>query len=452
MKPFRFQKKGVWAIEDHNGRVLLGDEMGLGKTPQSLWCLKRNPDWLPAIVVCPASVKYVWEDEARKVCNWRSAVLEGQTPAKPGRFKSLSKLTIINYDILRFWVKRLVELKPKTIIIDECQYISNPQTRRTKAVKELSKGIPRILALSGTPLLNRPIELFPVLNILWPKVFPARRVYGDDYCGPEWTPWGINYKGATNTKKLNRLLLNAGMIRRRKVDVLDQLPNKMRQVIPIHIKNWHEYQRANEDFLNWLRATDPAAAVRASKAVSLSKINYLLQLAARLKLRPVVNWIDEFLLNSPGEKIVVGATHKKMIRALKRRITEWSLVIDGSVLPQKRRQVVDQFQNDDRYRVLLGNIQAAGVGITLTAASTVVVVELPWRPGDLVQFEDRCHRIGANKPVWCYYLVARGTIEEKLCKIQQSKQKVLSAVLDGGPADGDLDIFNRLCSELKGEL
>jgi len=451
MIPFPYQKEGVWAIEDFGGRALLGDEMGLGKTPQSLWCLKRNPDWLPAIVVCPASVKYVWEGEAKKVCNWRSTVLEGQTPAKLGRSKSNAKLTIINYDILRFWVERLKAMKPQTIIIDESQYLGNPSAKRTKAARDMCRGVPHVLALSGTPLLNRPIELFPVLNILAPKVFSARRVFGDNYCGPEWTPWGMDYKGATHTKELHKLLTDTCMIRRRKADVLDQLPNKMRQVVPVHIKKWHEYERANNDFLDWLRSTDPAAAVRAAKAVSLSKINYLLQLAAKSKLRAVVEWINDYLKNTDG-KIVVGAVHKKMISALSRRIEEWSLVIDGSVAPRKRKAIVDQFQNDDRYRVLIGNIQAAGVGITLTAASTVVTVEMTWRPGDHIQFEDRCHRIGASKTVWCYYLVARGTLEEKLCRIQQEKQGVLSAILDGGPVEGDLDIFNRLCSELKGEL
>ncbi len=1194
MKPFPFQKEVIRKIEAFNGRALCSCEMGLGKTPMSLWCLKRNPDWLPAIVVAPAFVKYVWETEAKKAIGWRSVVLEGQTPSK-GKLPPNNRLTIINYDILWFWLKWLkpqgfqtviidecfpwetkvlteigwlpiglivdfqlplsvasfdgsaiefqpisryirkkrtnrmailrhgsgsllctenhkvwvegkgyVELRkinrgdrlrrvrnvknscqegsvnsqvlqqelcleiqqsasfgngrekeiaealgwfgmptmsqdfpcptrgcekakvllsflcgirngspamhervskedkhfsekalsnqgresysfqtvcshvieesharpksdrenedyqgsqwntapmegetrgqrqiysstvglmesfvkrlgigsinpdwqespkrfdlpiqlqgryrqPKTedwyrsrwpwaqqsqkarvglekdqiveiirvesvegfeprnrpglrgssrfdyvyclevekhhnffadgVLVSNCQYLGNPSTKRTKAVKELCRGVPHVLGLSGTPLLNRPIELFPTLNIIAPKAFPARRVFGDDYCAPEWTAWGITYKGASNTKKLNRLLIdsclpyesmvyseygpisigklvesnlrirvasydhvsssvqwrqiqanashpapnkmlrikhefgelhctpdhriwtkekeyiradaletgfsmlvllgnqssnhgnqheggsllldtmcgppsgrdrrspektsaetlgtpprffdretlsgmwkgvvskwwgqnmesskvllnlmfqkmvvcpskssnetslqnnggeakghpmscdtkkhrgsqeNCGkaawsenvqgilsnaicypneivgrtkslgentkileniqacqttpcriglgrkvvgvfnnvktperpiskgapllcgsrycqaiseignrnrwtipqtststitgslegknivesrvvsievyeptnrrgpakshgsnkvydiqveggnffadgslvhncMIRKRKAEVLKELPDKMRQVVPVHIKDWHEYKRASEGFLDWLHAQDPAAAERASNAVSLTKIGHLLQLSAKLKLRSVVEWINNFLQNT-DEKIVVFAEHKKMVRALKRRIEEPALVIDGSVSPKDRKGIVNQFQTQN-HRVLIGS-KAAGVGITLTAASTVVFTELWWRPGDHTQAEDRCHRIGAHKTVWCYYLVAKNTLEEKLCKILQEKQKVLSAVLDGGPTDESLDVFNLLCNELQKE-
>jgi len=446
--PFPFQKKIISRIEKFNGRSLISAEMGLGKTPISLWCLKRNPSWLPAVVVCPASVKYVWEAEAKNFLGWRSVVLEGQTPYKSSHFKSNTKLTIINYDILRFWLKWLKQQNPQTIIIDESQYIGNPTTKMTKAVKELCREVSHVLALSGTPLLNRPIELFPTLNIIQPKVFPARRVFGDDYCGPEWTPWGLKYNGATNTKKLHRLLTNSCMVRKRKAEVLKELPSKMRQVIPVSIRDRGEYNKANDNFLDWLRSDDPAAAKRAARAVSLSKISYLLQLTAKLKLKAVVEWINDYLQNT-DDKIIIGAIHKKMIRALERRVDGDSLVIDGSVNPRHRKMVVDQFQNDKSRRVLIGNIHAAGVGLTLTAASTVVTVELAWRPGDHIQFEDRCHRIGADKTVWCYYLVAHDTLEEKLCRVLQKKQGVLSAVLDGGKTAEDLDVFNQLCNELR---
>jgi len=448
MKPLPFQKEVIRKIEAFNGRALCSCEMGLGKTPISLWCLQRNPDWLPAVVVCTASVKYVWEAEALKFLGWRSVVLEGQTPSKVGYFKAAPKLIILNFDILQFWVKWLKRLKPQMIVIDESQALGNPFTKRTKSVRELCRETPRVLALSGTPLLNRPIELFPTLNIIQPKVFPARRVFGDDYCGPEWTPWELKYNGATNTKKLHQLLTSSCMIRKRKADVLKELPGKMRQVVPVLIRDRAEYNKANDNFLDWLRQDNPAAAERAARAVSLSKINYLLQLTAKLKLKAVVEWINEFLQNT-DEKIVVFAKHKKMIRALERRIECDSLVIDGSVAPRKRKAIVDQYQKDDQYRVLIGNIHAAGVGLTLTAANTVCFTEMAWRPGDHIQAEDRCHRIGANKTVWCYYLVAKNTLEERLCRILQKKQEVLSAVLDGGKTEEDLDVFSLLCSELR---
>jgi len=174
-------------------------------------------------------------------------------------------------------------------------------------------------------------------------------------------------------------------------------------------------------------------------------------LAAKLKLKAAVEWINEWLEQNPDEKLVVFAHHRKCLEALERRLEAKSVVIDGSVTGQKRSLLVKQFQTDPGTRLLLGNILAAGVGITLTAAHNVVFAEMAWRPGDHIQGEDRCYRIGTTETVWCTYLVAHGTIEERLCRIVQRKQKVLSSVLDGGPVEGDLNVFDQLLAELKGE-
>ena len=445
MKPFPYQIECLQDIDRFGGRWLGALDMGLGKTPVSLWWLKQNKQALPAVVVCPAAVKYVWESEAMKAVDWRAMVLEGQTPH---RITGKPKLVIINYDILRFWLAQLRELKPQMIVLDECQRIAN-RTKQTTATKALCQGVPHVLALSGTPLVNRPIELHNAIQILCPREFRSRWVFAQKFCGPKWTPWGWKYPGATKVHELNKLLTDTCMTRKRKADVLPDLPEKIRQVVPLPIWRPGEYQQASDDFLTWLRRKSPNKAAKAANAQELVKVGYLLRLAARLKLHGVVDWINEFL-DGCSEKLVVFALHRKMIEALERRCKARSVTVDGRTTGRKRAAAVDRFQTDNKTRLLFGNVKAAGVGIDLTAASAVALVELPWTPGACLQAEDRCHRIGQSGTVWCHYLVAKNTIEEKLCSIIQEKQNILSAVLDGGAVAGDLNVYNQLLRELKG--
>jgi len=445
MEPFVFQKGCVKALERFKGRALLAAEPGLGKTLMALLYLKRNPDALPAVVVCPAVVKYFWEQQVHQVLGFKPNVLEGRAKKK-GNIRT--RLQIVNYDILASWLVKLKSKRPMTIILDECHFACNPNAKRTKAVKQLCRKVPHVLALSGTPLVNRPIELFPVLQILKPKIFTSRWKFGQEYCNARWTPWGWKFDGVSKLDELRELLLDNGLIRRRKKEVLRDLPDKIREVVPLPISDRALYRTVTTDFLDWLKVQDPDKAKRAARAEQLSKMGYLLQLVAKLKFWSVVEWINQFL-DDTNEKLVVFAVHKKMIQALSRQCQAKSVIIDGSVTGRARAERVSQFQEDKRTRLVLGNLQAAGVGITLTAASTVAFAELGWRPGDHTQAEDRIHRIGTKQTAWCYYLVAAKTIEQRLCEILQKKQKTLSAVLDGGSTDTDINVFDLLMREVQ---
>lgn len=445
MKPFPFQAECLDEIDAKRGRALLSADMGLGKTPMSLWYLARA-DAFPAVVVCPASVKWQWQAEAMKTLGVRAAVCEGTKP----RVREIAgdRIVIVNYDILSAWLPKLRKLRPALVVLDECQYVMSPKAKRTKASRALVKRVPHVLALSGTPLVNRPIELFPTLNMLRPSKFTSRFAFGLEYCGARRGRWGWEYKGATKTEELHQLLLDTVMVRRRKADVLKDLPAKVRQIVPVDLRDRSEYLRAESDFIAWLRRQDPNKAVRAARAEAVVKAGYLLRLAAKLKCRAVHGWINEWLADSRDEKIVVFSVHRKMIEALKRNVAARSVTVDGSVTGKDRQHAVDQFQRDRKTRVLLGNVAAAGVGLNLTAASTVAFAELPWQPGAVTQAEDRCHRIGQLGNVMIHYLVAHGTVEEKRASIIQTKQNTLSAVLDGGRVDGDLDVFDEFLSTI----
>lgn len=445
-----FQLKAVRKIEHFGGRALLADEMGLGKTFEALQWLQNHPKVRPVIVVCPAFLKWVWETIASLHFSMRGEVLEGTKPPKTRLIKNDSFL-IINYEILQYWLTYLKKLKPQVLIIDECHYQKSRRAKRTKAVKKLSKKIPHIIAISGTPLVNRPAELWTTLNLVRPDEFPSFILFAFRYCKPVMTPWGWQYKGANNLKELHRKLNSLMMVRRLKKDVLKELPDKTRYIVPLDIENEEEYDEAVSNFIQWLTKISISRAKRARKAKKLVQMGYLKRLAAELKMKSVLKWIDYFLRENNG-KLVLYCTHRKIIKILHNKYRKISVVVDGSVKGRKRMLAVQSFQNNKRIRIFIGNIRAAGVGITLTAASSLAFVEMDWVPGNHTQAEDRIHRIGQENAATIYYLIAKSTIEENLCKLIQKKQAILSATLDGTKRSNPLDIFDELEKALRRKL
>jgi SNF2 family DNA or RNA helicase len=446
MKPYRYQQDALERIKQLKNRGLIAFDTGLGKTPFSLWNLKETQAY-PAVVVCPASVKYQWQREAKLITGTRGLVLEGRKAIIPPTTKH--QLWIINYDILASWVDFLREQKVRTVILDEAQYCANPQAKRTKAAMKLCRGVQNILALSATPILNRPIELWPVVNLLAPDTFPNGFKFKQRYCKPKWTPWGWQYKGASHTSELHQLLTSSMMIRYTKEEVLPDLPKETSKMIPLPIIKRAEYAEADTDIVSWLAKTDNAKALRISRAVQMARVGELLRLASRLKLKYTVEWLNQYLSDT-DEKLIVFAIHRKVIATLREECNFGSVVIDGSVTGQKRFQAVKQFQDDPNTRILFGNIKAAGMGIdgVQKVCSTAVFVELPWEPGLVIQAKGRINRIGQTRPTMVYYLVAYDTLEETLCRVLQSKQDIVTTVLDGGKGE-TLSLFDLLLKRLK---
>jgi len=425
-----FQRRGVGFLEAKRGRALIGDEMGLGKTIQALAWLQLHPELTPIIIIVPASLKLNWE---REINTWMS---------NPGTVKILSGTTtyplsadyidiiIINYDILFAWVDEIKKMKPQVMILDEVHYTKNNQAKRTKAVKKLGKYIPHVIGLSGTPIVNRPIEIYNAINIIDRTVFPSQWDYTERYCARKYNGFGWDVSGASNTEELNHKLTNSIMLRRLKKDVLPDLPDKVRSYVPIELENQTEYNAAEANFVAFVKQyKGKEAAARASNAQALAEIEGLKQLAVRGKLQHCINWIHTFL--ESDEKLVVFATHKFVIEALMKEFPKVAVKVDGSVTGKNRQLAVDSFQKLSSVRLFIGNIKAAGVGITLTAASNVAFIELPWSPGDCTQAEDRVHRIGQEDSVNIYYLLANETIEERIATLIDKKRKVLDSVLDG---------------------
>ena len=426
---YPFQAQGVSFLEHRKGKAIIGDDMGLGKTVQALAYIHTHPELKPAIVISPAVVKYNWLNEVKAwlTDDRKAVVLEGKKPYQLDD----PDIIILNYDIVAGWREYLSSLGPKILVLDECQSIMNNSTIRTKAIKMLAKRIPHIIPMSGTPIINRPKEIYNAIKLVEPTLFPNFMHFANRYCDAKHNGFGWDYNGASNLEELYGKLQGV-MIRRKKDEVLPELPSKQRSIIPVSLSNEKEYRKVENDFIGWVQENKgKLAAAKASNAETLAQISALRFMAAKGALKESIEWIHNFFLNSTQHKLVVFAVHKEIIETLIEEFKSMAVKIDGSVPAKKRSEIVERFQNDPAVRLFVGNIKAAGVGITLTASHNVVFLELPWTPGLLDQAEDRCNRIGQKNAVNIWYLLARNTIEEKLAEMIDEKRRVITAVLDG---------------------
>ncbi len=439
LKPF--QRAGVSYLLSQR-RALLADEQGLGKTIEALATVQADGAF-PAIVVCPASLKLNWMAETQRWLPGREVQMISGTAGAP---IAPADLTIVNYDILGSRLEALRELGPRALVLDESHYCKNARAKRTQAAGALAHALPReglLLALTGTPVVNRPTELVSQLRIIGRL--------GDFGSGARFA---TRFRGADAHLRLHWHLRARCFARRLKADVLPQLPAKTRAVVPVELDNEAEYRLAERDVIAWLR-TQPldlreldaklAAALRAERLVRLGALKLL---AAQGKLHAALAWIHDFLRS--GERLVVFAHHRKIQRAVLERFPS-ALHILGEDDHAARDAAVRAFQEPDSAanQLIVGSIELAGQGITLTRCSNVAFLELDWTPAKHDQAEDRCHRIGQQDAVNATYLLAAGTIDETIATLLERKRAVIGAVTDGRPDDeqGVVDALVReLCS------
>ncbi len=440
LKPF--QRAGVSYLLRRR-RAFLADEQGLGKTIEALATLQAA-DAFPAVIVCPANLKLNWEREIERWLPGRSVrTLLGHSRASGA---PEAELTVVNYDILDVRLSELLQAAPQALVLDEAHYCKNPAAKRTRAVQKLAAGIPDeglVLALSGTPIINRPTELISQLRILGRLA--------DFGSGVQF---GARFRGADAHQRLHWHLRARCYVRRLKRDVLPQLPAKTRAVVPVELDNEAEYRLAERDLLAWLRSqpldlreldAKVAAALRAERLV---RLNALKLLAARGKLASALAWIHDFA--SSGERLVVFARHREVQRAVIERFPA-ALHILGEDSPARRDAALRAFQGADGpgNQLIVCSMEVAGQGLTLTAASNVAFLELDWTPAKHDQAEDRCHRIGQHDAVTAYYLLAAETVDETIATLLERKRAVIEAVTDGREEDEE-GVVDALVRELRG--
>jgi SWI/SNF-related matrix-associated actin-dependent regulator 1 of chromatin subfamily A len=438
-----FQRAGVrYALARR--RTFIADEQGLGKTVQALATIESD-DAFPTVVVCPASMKLVWEREAQ---HWlpkrRVAVLGGRTDDVWTEETADAEIIVLNYDILDWHADKLIELGPRALILDESHYVKNSRAARTKAALELAEQLPDNalrLALTGTPILNRAEELVSQLRVLG-----RLKDFGS---GARLTR---RFRSAGSDDRLHWNLRAHCYVRRTKEQVLPQLPAKRHDTVPVLLSNEHEYRLAERDVIAWLQTlpldlrTIDAKVAAALRAEQLVRLNNLRQLAARGKLPTALAWVADFL--ESGEPLVVFAEHIATQRAVMERFPD-ALHILGSDTSVARQHAVDAFQDPDGPQLIVCSLKAASQGITLTRASNVAFLELDWTPARHDQAEDRLHRIGQDSAVTAWYLLAPDTIDETMAELLQRKRSLIDAVTDGQVRDEER-LVDAVVRELRG--
>jgi superfamily II DNA or RNA helicase len=438
-----FQRAGVrYALARR--RTFIADEQGLGKTVQALATIEAD-NAFPTVVVCPASMKLVWEREAK---HWlpkrRVAVLGGRTDEVWSEETAAAEIVVLNYDILDWHADKLAELEPRALILDESHYVKNARAARTRAALDLSRQLPDRalrLALTGTPILNRAEELVSQLRVLG-----RLKDFGS---GARLTR---RFRAAGSDDRLHWNLRAHCYVRRTKQQVLPQLPAKRHDTVPVLLSNDHEYRLAERDVIAWLQTlpldlrTIDAKVAAALRAEQLVRLNNLRQLAARGKLPTALAWVADFL--ESGEPLVVFAEHIATQKAVLDRFPN-ALHILGSDTSRARQYAVDSFQAEEGPQLIVCSLKAASQGITLTRASNVAFLELDWTPARHDQAEDRLHRIGQDSAVTAWYLLAPDTIDETMAELLERKRSLIDAVTDGRVRDEER-LVDAVVRELRG--
>lgn len=428
------QRAGVqYAIHHAGGRCIIGDEPGVGKTAQALGVIHELRA-LPAVIIVPASLKVNWRRETKRALPYASVEIIRGTRPQPRLL--WADVVIINYDILPDWMGNLPG--PLAVVADESHWIKNPAIARTKAAIELAGQVPdgqgARLCLSGTPLPNRTNEIMTQLEMIG----RIGNFGGKTTARKKWQTRGA---------ELNRELRSTCYLRRLKKDVWKEAPGR----------NWAElyvegdpavmarYRQAEQDIVTYLGeqarkaalesgATTEAgrraawqASLRASAAEHLVAITHLKQLAAEAAMPACKEWARTFL--SSGEKLGIYAWNRSVVDHMAEALN--GVKVQGGMTETARQRSVDLFQNRPEVKVFVGQIKAAGEGLTLTAASNAMLLQQGWNQATHDQVLDRHHRRGQVNDVMGYVVLIEGTITEDIQKLIARKQVEVDAVVDG---------------------
>ncbi|KAL2242482.1 UNVERIFIED_CONTAM: SWI/SNF-related matrix-associated actin-dependent regulator of chromatin subfamily A-like protein 1, partial [Sesamum indicum] len=457
-----FQRDGVRFVLQHGGRVLLADEMGLGKTLQAIAVTSCIREAWPVLILTPSSLRLQWAsmiqqwlDIAPSHILWSGSNRVGFNivPSNTRRPINLDGVfNIISYDTVPKLQDMLLASDFKVVIADESHFLKNAQAKRTSASLPILQKAQYAILLSGTPALSRPIELFKQLQALYPEVYKNVHEYGSRYC--KGGIFGV-YQGASNHEELHNLMKATLMIRRLKKDVLSQLPVKRRQQVFLELGQ-DDMRQINALFCELevvklkIKSCQSREEAESLKFTEKNLINKIYTDSAEAKIPAVLDYLGTII--EAGCKFLIFAHHQPMIDSIHKFLLKKKvgcIRIDGSTPAASRQALVTEFQEKDSVKAAVLSIKAGGVGLTLTAASTVIFAELSWTPGDIIQAEDRAHRIGQVSSVNIYYLLANDTVDDIIWDVIQSKLENLGQMLDGHENSLEVSVDQSGCSPLK---
>ena len=416
------QKEAVKTLCE-NKKYILADDLGLGKTTSAVVASLESQS-KKILVICPASLKINWKREIENYSDKTISIVEGK------KWED-ADYVIINYDILKNFhsLEKDVESIIRNsgfdlIIVDEAHAICNTQAQRTKLVNDIAKITDKVWLLTGTPVTSRPINYFNLLNLVDCNVAQNWMAYVKRYCNGYQFRAGNrkiwNVSGASNLEELYERT-KPFVLRRLKNDVLD-LPEKI--ITPVYMRlRSKEYEDVMGEYYEWYDKGGESNSL----TMQFSKIAKVRQIIANEKVAQTIELCENIL--DQDKKVIIFCNFTDSLNAIYNHFKKVAVKLDGSTPKGERQDAVDKFQTDDKVKVFVGNIKAAGVGLTLTAAETVIMNDLSFLPSDHSQAEDRAYRYGQKNTVVVYYPLFENTIEGIIYDILDKKKRIINTVM-----------------------
>jgi SWI/SNF-related matrix-associated actin-dependent regulator 1 of chromatin subfamily A len=441
--PLNHQKESIEKLASSK-RYILADDMGLGKTTSTIIAALETGS-KKILIICPASLKINWEREIRNYTDRSVYIAEGKN------FSTDSDFLIVNYDILKnFYDLKEKEssifskFKPELIILDEAHYVSNAQSQRTKLVNSFCKKVDILWLLTGTPMTSRPMNYYNLLNLIESPVAQNWMAYAIRYCqGYQFRAgkrkvWNVS--GASNLEEL-RDRTSKQVLRRLKTEVLD-LPDKI--ITPVYLRLKSKlYEGLMGEYYDWYNKGNDETN---SLTIQFSKLMKVRQIISEEKVDNTIELVQNIL--DQDKKVIVFTNFTNTLNKIADHFGKSAVRLDGSTSKIQRQHSVDQFQENDKIKVFVGNLQAAGVGITLTAGEAVIFNDLSFVPAHHQQAEDRAYRYGQKNNVSVYYPIFENTIEGIIYDMLSKKKNIIDTVMGDNLDKADFieEIMNRINS------
>jgi SWI/SNF-related matrix-associated actin-dependent regulator 1 of chromatin subfamily A len=439
--PLAHQKEAIQKLVE-NKKYILADDMGLGKTTSTIIAALESGA-KKILIICPATLKINWKREIENYSDRTIYIAEGK------HFSTEHDFVIINYDILKNFHdskkkddSQILASNFDLVVIDEAHYIKNAQAQRTKLINDIVKKVDRLWLLTGTPMTSRPIDYYNLLSLVDSPVAKNWMAYVIRYCsgyqfkvGPRKV-W--NVMGSSNLEELRERTSNT-ITRRLKEDVLD-LPDKIITPVYLRLKS-KDYEELMGEYYNWYEKNPDESK---SLTVQFTKLTKVRQVVANEKISQTIELAENIL--EQGKKVIIFCNFTDSLNQIVQHFGKSAVKVDGSMTKQDRQFSVDQFQENEKIKVFVGNIKAAGVGLTLTAAEAVIMNDLSFLPSDHAQAEDRAYRFGQKNNVLVYYPIFENTIEGVIYDILNNKKQVIATVMGDNLNGGDVaeEILKRI--------
>lgn len=431
-----FQKEGISRAHDflHTNEskgVYIADEQGLGKSLQTIVLIRALKCRL-VLVLCPAVMRLTWEAEFQKFAPEQFTVFPILNSIDASKIGSLPVdkpiVLVTSYDLAvreplysRLHHKKLTY---DALVIDEAQYCNRYTAKRTRNTLKLWQKSKFKICLSGTPFTTQIVDAYTLFSRLKPTSFVSKVQFGERYSYPFRTPWGTKYKGGRNLAELKTLIRNSFFIRRIKSEVLSELPEKTYSTIYLDKK------LAVDKECNHQKLLSDVQKLEKGELSDITELSSHRRLQGIAKAGSVVDYVNGLTCDSEIPPLVLFAYHRDVIAMLEKGLEKFKpVVVTGDTPEQDRFKAVEAFQSG-KTNLFIGQIKAAGVGITLTRSSTVLLAELDWSPATVLQAVDRVHRIGQKNAVQIINFVVKDSIDEAVARVVFNKVRLFKQVLD----------------------